>query len=681
MVRTGSRFLRQLTQSLVSVLALRPSQRDRVRHEELRVQYEDLQKQESGLWAELQTVREAHDRLVSLGRVRSRLEKEYTTNEWRGIETASGLPSIGDLMAALDLANGHVLPSRGLLRKLALRWSSSRDRTHVEAIAAEACRVCTILDPHPAEGQSWQAWQTWLKRALSLTEALGAAFEYRNALAELRELRSRDEIARQLRRVRNDMTDSGAELAALYARLAPERLKATEREAIGNFRVLMEQLSGGLMGRRQYARLRSRMARLFPDVSRHIPAWCVTSLSAGILPLEPNLFDLLIIDEASQCDIPSALPLLYRARRAVIIGDASQLRHITKIDPRRTPHILDAHGLGDEGSFAYSYSLFDLTISRGATGALVMLQGHYRSHSDIVGFSNRRWYDGDLQIWTDYGRLKAPPSGQFGLHWTEVSGTPRKPRRGSVFIPEEAEAVVAEAVDLLMNKRFDGTVGIVTPFRPQANTIWERVAQRVPPDVRDRAQLIVDTAHGFQGDERDIVLFSPCVSRDLPSGSLSFLRNTDNLFNVAITRARSLLHVVGSRDASANCGIPHIEEFASYCAEIERPVPPIYAAMDDRIGDAERPLYEALVERGLSPMPQYPVREYRLDLAIVSGETRIDVEADGVSTHLGSRLDAERDSRLTGMGWRVVRFWNHQIRDDLDYCVQTVLDLVEAPSQ
>ena len=100
---------------------------------------------------------------------------------------------------------------------------------------------------------------------------------------------------------------------------------------------------------------------------------------------------------------------------------------------------------------------------------------------------------------------------------------------------------------------------------------------------------------------------------------------------------------------------------------------------DERVGPGERPLYEALVARGLNPIPQYPVREYRLDLAIVSGETRIDVEADGVSTHLGSRIDVERDSRLTELGWRVVRFWNHQIRDDIDYCVQTVLDLVDPP--
>ena len=55
-----------------------------------------------------------------------------------------------------------------------------------------------------------------------------------------------------------------------------------------------------------------------------------------------------------------------------------------------------------------------------------------------------------------------------------------------------------------------------------------------------------------------------------------------------------------------------------------------------------------------------------------SNEIRIDVEADDVTTHLNSRMDAERDSRLTEPGWRVIRFWNHQIRDDLDYCIETV---------
>ena len=334
-----------------------------------------------------------------------------------------GLPNIDRLTAALRLADDHIHGSRGLFRKLSLRLSASKR----PRATPEHCRrgSGSLLNPRSTPtGRSILAGvgRTWLTRTLSVAEALSATAEYRKGLTVLRELRSRDEVARQLRRVRNDITDAGAEIVALYARLAPDRLETADRQAIGNFRALLEQLAGRQMGARAYAQLRNKMTRLFPNVSRHIPAWCVTNLSAGSLPLEPNLFDLLIVDEASQCDIPSALPLLYRSKRAVIIGDARQLKHITKIDPHRSQQLLDAHGWGDDNSFGYNNSLFDLSISRSPSGA-IMLQDHYRSHSDIVGFSNRKWYDGNLQTWTDYDRLKNPPGGRFGIRWTDVSGT------------------------------------------------------------------------------------------------------------------------------------------------------------------------------------------------------------------------------------------------------------------
>ena len=681
--RAGDRDLRhELAQRLATMLSLRPLQDDNRKYDELRARYEELQGQESALWAELQTIRDTHERLLSLDKAWASFKKEYTPHEWERLQRVKVLPNSDRLTTALELADQHIAASGSLLRRLSLGFSASRDRKRIQSIASEAIAQCPILGPRPADDQSWQLLRTWVVRALSVTEALGAIAGYRNGLAALRELRSRDEVARQLRRVRTNVADSGAKLVSLFARLAPDRLGPEDRQAVGSFRALQERLAGDQLGGRAYLQLRRDMARLFRDVSRHITAWCVTNLSArSSLPLEPNLFDLLIVDEASQCDIASALPLLYRSKRAVIIGDAQQLRHITNIERRRDQQLQAAYDLGgDDQVFTYSQnSLFDLSISCGAIEQVNQLQDHYRSHSHIVGFSNRRWYRDSLRIWTDYGRLKAPPDDRYGILWTEVSGAARRPRGGSVFILAEVEAVVEQVTDLLVNQRFDGTVGVVTPFRAQANMIRERVAQRVPSDVSNRAQLIVDTAHGFQGDERDIILFSPCVSSDLPVGTRNFLKNTENLFNVAITRARSLLHVVGSRDACANSGIPHIQRFASYCEEIERSGSSPYEttlASDERIGPWEKPLYDALVARGLNPLPQYPVHQYRLDLAIVAGEIRIDVEADGESTHLDSRIDAERDSRLEDLGWRVVRFWNHQIRDDIDYCVQTVLDLV-----
>ena len=449
-----------------------------------------------------------------------------------------------------------------------------QDRKRIREIATKAVSECLRLSPCPAGDQPFAVWRNWLSQALSVAEALDAIAAYRGVVAEVGALRSRNEVNRELRGVRNRLTDSGADIVALYARLAPDRLKRADRRAIATYIGCLEKLAGGRLGS-AYGKVRREMDREFRRVSRHIPAWCVTNLSAGSsLPLKANVFDLLIIDEASQCDIASALPLLYRSKRAILIGDSKQLRHISKIDHRRDQQLQDDYELGaDKHTFAFrKNSLFNLTQSLPAFGKSIMLRDHCRSHSHIVGFSNREWYRGLLRICTDHDQLKPPPDGKCGISWTEVCGTAKGSPGGSVSISLEVEAVVEQVVDLLFGQGFDGTLGVVTPFRPQANIIRERIAKRVPRDTRNRAKLIVDTAHGFQGNERDVILFSPCVSQDLPRGAHWFLKDAKdaaNLFNVAVTRARSLLHVVGDWDACARSRIPHIERFAEYCAELE----------------------------------------------------------------------------------------------------------------
>src|SRR5947209_20281597 len=76
--------------------------------------------------------------------------------------------------------------------------------------------------------------------------------------------------------------------------------------------------------------------KLFPSLIDRLSSWAVTSLSTrGRLPLGLSFFDPVVIDEASQCDIVSALPLLFRAKPAVIMGDLKQLGHISAIPPTR----------------------------------------------------------------------------------------------------------------------------------------------------------------------------------------------------------------------------------------------------------------------------------------------------------------------------------------------------------
>ncbi|MBM3887618.1 MAG: hypothetical protein FJ388_00675 [Verrucomicrobia bacterium] len=118
---------------------------------------------------------------------------------------------------------------------------------------------------------------------------------------------------------------------------------------------------------------------------------------------------MLVVDEASQCDIASLLPLLYRAKAAVIIGDPMQLRHISTISPRRDRALLQQHGLAETYiNWAFSEnSVFDLASPLASAEEIIMRRDHHRSHADVIGFSNEHFYEGRLRIatiWRDVSR-------------------------------------------------------------------------------------------------------------------------------------------------------------------------------------------------------------------------------------------------------------------------------------
>ena len=113
-----------------------------------------------------------------------------------------------------------------------------------------------------------------------------------------------------------------------------------------------------------------------------IPCWAVTSLSAkGKIPFEPGIFDIVIFDEASQCDIASAMPLLYRAKSAVVIGDPKQLTHISSLSKGQDIKLLQKNNLDESFiNWSYSYnSLYSLFSGYIRDDTLVNLLDHHRS--------------------------------------------------------------------------------------------------------------------------------------------------------------------------------------------------------------------------------------------------------------------------------------------------------------
>ena len=116
-----------------------------------------------------------------------------------------------------------------------------------------------------------------------------------------------------------------------------------------------------------------------------------------------------------------------------------------------------------------------------------------------------------------------------------------------------------------MRPSYSGSVGVVTPFREQADRIRRFLASDNALQGWANAHgCIMETAHRYQGDERDAIIFSPVISRGTPDISLRFLGTNGHLFNVAIARARATLIVVGDKTAAKKSGVRYLADFADY---------------------------------------------------------------------------------------------------------------------
>ncbi|MEY9929117.1 hypothetical protein ABH926_003757 [Catenulispora sp. GP43] len=275
------------------------------------------------------------------------------------------------------------------------------------------------------------------------------------------------------------------------------------------------------------------------------PAWAVTCLSARRFPPNPALFDLVIIDEASQCSIPAVLPVLFRAKRAVVIGDPLQLPHVATLKAPEEATIREKHGFGPqqllEAHLAYRQDSAFHGLEHAAGGSLT-LNEHYRCHPDIARLSDSLFYaprGKPLTILTPTRNLRGI-DGQPNVNWINQQGEAIRHHRGS-WINESEINRVGRGIDYFLAKLPpQATIGVVTPFRAQASAIRARWA--------DQDRVRVGTAHSFQGGECDVIIYSLVAADGISAGALRFLDEQANLWNVAITRARAHLFVISDRD-------------------------------------------------------------------------------------------------------------------------------------
>ena len=196
----------------------------------------------------------------------------------------------------------------------------------------------------------------------------------------------------------------------------------------------------------------------------------------------------------------------------------------------------------------------------------------------------------------------------------------------------------------------------------------------------------MDTADGFQGDEREVILFSLVGGENLKPGSVRFLSNSPNRFNVAASRAQKLLHVFGDYEWASKFDAKHIQVLASRCMQAEQQRTQSFQApfRQDLVGPVWEPkLAEALEAASIPFQQQYPTCGRFLDFALIKPGLRLDVEVDGETYHRdkqGNRVseDIVRDQVLVADGWKVMRFWVYELREDLPGCVDKIRQAWEA---
>lgn len=302
--------------------------------------------------------------------------------------------------------------------------------------------------------------------------------------------------------------------------------------------------------------LRKKLEILYKRAVESAQVICATNSSAGLEILEEEIFDVLIIDEATQATEPSCLIPLVKARKVILIGDHKQL----------PPTILS-----EEARKVLEVTLFERLMRIYGENYSTLLRIQYRMNENIMKFSSAMFYNNMLIADKSVQGIKMsdkyftfrPPYDDTPVILVDVKGSERQ-RRGSTSRENIREARVATEIvaNLLKLGVPPEDIAVITPYEDQRNVL--RSFLRVKG-------LEINTVDGFQGREKEIVVLS--LVRSNPHGEIGFLRDYRRL-NVALTRARRKLIIIGnvetlSRDSVYKALIEYVKEYGMILSDYE----------------------------------------------------------------------------------------------------------------
>ena len=424
------------------------------------------------------------------------------------------------------------------------------------------------------------------------------------------------------------------------------------------------------------------------------PCWLLSPENVScFLPLDKNLFDVVIFDEASQVFIESTIPTIYRGKNIVVAGDAKQLRPSATFMKRYLggdPENQDDPSL--QAALEVE-SLLDLAIARYNSANLTY---HYRSrHQELIDFSNCAFYSSKLQVAPNiYTGKGVRPIDRYKVDgkWVDRKNT------------AEAKKIVELLKEILSTRKDNESIGIITFNSDQQTCIADAIDKEAQKDHAFRAliakeksrldggedtSLFIKNLENVQGDERDIIIFSIGYAPNEQGkvytnfGSLS-TEGGENRLNVAITRAKTKIIVVTSIepedlkvDGAKNQGPKLLREYLAYVRSVSEgdkehassilsALSPAEASVEGVLSNApsiEEQMKERIEKLGYKVDIGLGNRNSRISLAVYDDScekyligVELDKDAFAASSSAMER-DVYKPKFLEGRGWTIMRVW------------------------
>lgn len=442
---------------------------------------------------------------------------------------------------------------------------------------------------------------------------------------------------------------------------------------------------------------------------------------AEFIPLESNLFDLVVVDEASQVSIAQALPAILRAKKVLVLGDRKQFGNVKTANASKSinqsyfKEVEDVfkEEIGNDVSqmtrmknFNVSHSVMDFFEYN--SNFSIQLKKHFRGYPEMISFSSKYVYDSGLQAL----KIRGKPLNDV-LEFVEVKN---RNRSELIVNANRGEAdYIFEQLESLVTEDEPPSVAIITPHKEQVKFLQDKVSKsKLRDDFLKKLKLAIFTFDSCQGEERDVIFYSMVATRQHDRLSYIFPKSLDlsedevdgNLryqrLNVGFSRGKEKLVFVTSKPLEEFKGsiqrvLSHYQSLLDGASDLPD------ASMTDQSSPMEAQLLEWInatsfvssnlgnIEvipqfelgaylKSLTPTYDHPL--YKVDFLIRlngdSGVKQCIVEYDGFKYHFTDRKkvdamnwrqyltsgDIERECVLESFGYKMLRVNRFNIGKD-----------------